>query len=149
MQSHSSREVDSLLTLAGQPMADNTQQSRRGRASSAWMRGVVLSPHGRQRFQSAKQQVESARNRGKWLTQKDLNERIGLSLNTLARILKRELGVDRQSLEILFQSFGLELLKTDHVSPIASVEALSSQPILSTTGITLSMLPCFMVVKPN
>ncbi|MEP0927352.1 MULTISPECIES: NB-ARC domain-containing protein [Cyanophyceae] len=91
------------------------------------MRGVVLSPHGWQRFQATKQQVEPEENWGKRLTQEDLNERTGLSLNTLARILKRELGDDRQSLEILFQSFELELLKTDHVSPIASVETLSSQ----------------------
>ncbi|MBD2115124.1 MULTISPECIES: NB-ARC domain-containing protein [Cyanophyceae] len=107
---------------------DKTQKPRRGRAPSARARGVVLSPHGWQRFQAAKQQVESDKNWGKRLTQEDLSERTGLSLNTLARILKRELGVDRQSLEILFQSFELELSKTDHISPIASVEALSGQP---------------------
>ena len=86
-----------------------------------------MSPQGWQRFQVAKQQVESGENWDKRLTQEDLNERTGLSLNTLARILKRKLGVDRQSLEILFQSFKLELTNTDYVSPIASGEALSSQ----------------------
>ncbi|HEY9658100.1 MAG TPA: NB-ARC domain-containing protein, partial [Allocoleopsis sp.] len=86
-----------------------------------------MSPHGWQRFQAAKQQVEAAENWGKRLTQEDLNECTGLSLNTLARILKRELGVDRQSLEILFQAFELELTNTDYVSPSASEEAFSSQ----------------------
>ncbi|MBW4527067.1 MAG: pentapeptide repeat-containing protein [Phormidium tanganyikae FI6-MK23] len=106
--------------------ADRKKSSRNG-ASSARVRGVILSPHGWQRFQAVKQQVESAENWGKRLTQEDLNERTGLSLNTLIRILKRELGVDRQSLEILFQSFELKLTKTDYVSPIASGESLSSQ----------------------
>ncbi|HEY9647110.1 MAG TPA: WD40 repeat domain-containing protein, partial [Chroococcidiopsis sp.] len=87
----------------------------------------MLSPQGWQRFQAVKQQLESEKNWGKRFTQEDLNERTGLSLNTLARILKRELGVDRQSLEILFQAFELELTKTDYLSPIASEETVSKQ----------------------
>jgi transcriptional regulator with XRE-family HTH domain len=79
-------------------------------------RGIVLSPQGWQRFQVAKQQAESAQSCGKHLTQEDLSERTGLSLNTLYRVLKRELGVDRQSLEYLFGAFGLELTKADHTS---------------------------------
>ncbi|WP_404790693.1 NB-ARC domain-containing protein [Altericista sp. CCNU0014] len=112
-------------------MTANSKKARRNGDSSARVRGVVLSPHGWQRLQEAKQQVESQANWGKRFTQEDLNERTGLSLNTLARILKRELGVDRQSLEILFQSFALELTKTDYVSPIASGEALSSPRVNS------------------
>ena len=108
-------------------MDANTKKSRSGRVTSGRARGVVLSPQGWQRFQAAKQQAESENNWNKRFTQEDLNERTGLSLATLARILKRELGVDRQSLEILFQSFALELAKTDYVSPIASGDALSSQ----------------------
>ncbi|PSB13457.1 hypothetical protein C7B76_19800 [filamentous cyanobacterium CCP2] len=108
-------------------MDANTKKSRSGRVTSGRARGVVLSPQGWQRFQAAKQQAESENNWNKRFTQEDLNERTGLSLATLARILKRELGVDRQSLEILFQSFGLELTNTDYVSPIASGTALSSQ----------------------
>jgi WD40 repeat protein len=112
-------------------MNANPQKARHSGGSSARVRGVVLSPQGWQRFQAAKQQVESQENWGKRFTQEDLNEHTGLSLNTLARILKRELGVDRQSLEILFQSFALELTKTDYVSPIASGEPLSSQRVNS------------------
>jgi transcriptional regulator with XRE-family HTH domain len=83
-------------------------------------RGIVLSPQGWQRFQVAKQQAESAQSCGKHLTQEDLSERTGLSINTLYRVLKRELGVDRQSLEYLFGAFGLELTKADHLSMIAT-----------------------------
>jgi hypothetical protein len=49
-----------------------------------------------QRFQTAKQQVESEETWGKRFTQEDLNDRTGLSLNTLACIFKRELGVECQ-----------------------------------------------------
>jgi len=108
-------------------MDANAKKSKHSRVASARVRGVILSPHGWQRFQAAKQQAESEETWGKRFTQEDLNERTGLSLNTLARIFKRELGVDRQSLEILFQAFGLELTKTDYVSPIASGESLESQ----------------------
>ncbi|MBD2067800.1 pentapeptide repeat-containing protein [Leptolyngbya sp. FACHB-671] len=108
-------------------MDANAKKSKHSRVASARARGVILSPHGWQRFQVAKQQAESEEIWGKRFTQEDLNERTGLSLNTLGRIFKRELGVDRQSLEILFQALGLELTKTDYVSPIASGESLESQ----------------------
>lgn len=108
-------------------MDANAKKSTRSRVASARVRGVILSPIGWQRFQTAKQQVESEETWGKRFTQEDLNDRTGLSLNTLGRIFKRELGVDRQSLELLFQAFGLELTKTDYVSPIASGESWESQ----------------------
>ena len=88
---------------------------------------MTLSPQGWQRFQRAKQQRESEETWGKHLTQEDLSDRTGLSLNTLTRIFKRELGVDRQSLEHLFRAFGLELAKADHASLIASGEESESQ----------------------
>jgi WD40 repeat protein/transcriptional regulator with XRE-family HTH domain len=107
-------------------MDTNAQKSRRSGASSARVRGVILSPHGWQRFQTAKQQAELQENWGKRFTQEDLNERTGLSLNTLARITKRELGVDRQSLELLFQAFGLDLTKADFTPPITANEAAAT-----------------------
>jgi AraC-like DNA-binding protein len=73
----------------------NADKSRQG--SPGRVRGVILSPQGWQRFQVAKQEVESEEAWGKHLTQEDLSDRTGLSLNTLYRVLKRELGVDRQS----------------------------------------------------
>jgi transcriptional regulator with XRE-family HTH domain len=90
-------------------------------------RGIVLSPQGWQRFQVAKQQAESDEIWGKHFTQEDLSDRTGLSLNTLYRVLKRELGVDRQSLEYLFGAFGLELTKVDHISAITTGEESDSR----------------------
>lgn len=91
------------------------------------MRGVILSPIGWQRFQAAKQQAESEEISGKHFTQENLSDRTALSINTLTRIFKREQGVDRQSLEYLFQAFGLELTTADFTSPTAPEEDLLSQ----------------------
>ncbi|WP_373542855.1 hypothetical protein [Chamaesiphon sp.] len=74
---------------------NNSKLSKSSNGSSAHgrERGIVLSPQGWQRFQVAKQQTESAQHWGKHLTQEDLSDRTGLSINTLYRVLKRELGV--------------------------------------------------------
>jgi WD40 repeat protein/transcriptional regulator with XRE-family HTH domain len=109
------------------PMDSHEAKSRQDHTALGRVRGVTLSPQGWQRFQMAKQQGESEETWGKHFTQEDLSDRTGLSLNTLARIFKRELGVDRQSLEHLFQAFGLELAKADHTSPIALGEEPTSQ----------------------
>lgn len=101
-------------------MDANATKSKRKRSTHGRVRGIVLSPHGWQRFQAAKQKAESQETWGKRFTQEDLSDRTRLSLNTLARIFKRELGVDRQSLELLFQAFGMELTQTDYVTPITS-----------------------------
>ncbi|OUL31546.1 hypothetical protein BV372_20110 [Nostoc sp. T09] len=106
-------------------MDSNPSKSERGRSTSFRVRGVILSPQGWQKLQTAKQQAESNETWGKRFTQEDISDRTGLSLNTLARIFKRELGVDRQSLEYLFRAFGLELTKTDLRSPALSEETES------------------------
>jgi hypothetical protein len=73
-------------------MNSNSSKSGRGRSTSGQVRGVILSLQGWQRFQTAKQQAESDETWGKHFTQEDLSDRTELSLNTLARIFKRELG---------------------------------------------------------
>jgi WD40 repeat protein/transcriptional regulator with XRE-family HTH domain len=106
-------------------MDSNSSKTKRGRSTSSRVRGAILSPQGWQKFQTAKQQAESDETWGKRFSQEDLSDRTGLSLNTLARIFKRELGVDRQSLEYLFRAFGLELTQADLTSPASSQETLS------------------------
>jgi AraC-like DNA-binding protein len=90
--------------------------NKNGSYARARMRGVILSPIGWQRFQAAKQQAELEEIWGKHFTQENLSARTALSINTLSRIFKREQGVDRQSLEYLFQAFGLELTTADFTS---------------------------------
>jgi AraC-like DNA-binding protein len=75
-------------------MDSNPSKSGRGRSTSFRVRGVILSPQGWQKFQTAKQQAEVNETWGKHFTQEDLSDRTGLSLNTLARIFNRELGSD-------------------------------------------------------
>ncbi|MBW4565596.1 MAG: pentapeptide repeat-containing protein [Mojavia pulchra JT2-VF2] len=106
-------------------MDSNSSKTRRGRSTSSRVRGAILSPQGWQKFQTAKQQAESDETWGKRFSHEDLSDRTGLSLNTLARIFKRELGVDRQSLEYLFRAFGLELTQADLTSPTSSQETES------------------------
>ena len=103
-------------------MDSNLSHSSNSSSAHGRSRGIVLSSQGWERFQVAKQQTESTQSCGKRLTQEDLSDRTGLSINTLYRVLKRELGVDRQSLEYLFGAFGLELTKADHTLAIAIVE---------------------------
>jgi WD40 repeat protein/transcriptional regulator with XRE-family HTH domain len=102
-----------------------SSKSRRTATLSKRVRGVILSPQGWLRFQTAKQQAEADETWGKHFTQEDLSDRTGLSLNTLARIFKREQGVDRQSVEYLFRAFGLELTQAELTSPVASEETES------------------------
>jgi transcriptional regulator with XRE-family HTH domain len=111
-------------SISSELLMNNFKHSKSSNGSSAHgrERGIVLSPQGWQRFQVAKQQAESEEIWGKHFTQEDLSDRTGLSLNTLYRVLKRELGVDRQSLEYLFGAFGLELTKVDHISAITTGE---------------------------
>ncbi len=104
----------------------NASKSRNGNAAVGRVRGVILSPIGWQRFHTAKQQAEVEETWGKHFTLENLRDRTVLSLNTLSRIFKRELGVDRQSLEYLFQAFGLELTTADFTSPTTSGEESES-----------------------
>ena len=108
-------------------MDSNVSKSRKDSTAYGRVRGVILSPEGWQRFQAAKQRAEAEEILGKHFTQEDLSDRTGLSLNTLYRVLKRELGVDRQSLEYLFRAFGLELTKADFVSSISLGEESESR----------------------
>jgi WD40 repeat protein len=104
----------------------NASKSRNGNAAVGRVRGVILSPHGWQRFQVAKQEAEAEETEGKHFTQEDVRDRTTLSLNTLSRIFKRQHGVDRQSLEYLFRAFGLELKTADFTSATALGEESES-----------------------
>jgi WD40 repeat protein/transcriptional regulator with XRE-family HTH domain len=112
-------------------MRDDGREPQKTRRNNAThrdrKRGVILSPLGWQRFQSAKQQAEVEESWGKHFTQQDLSDRTALSFNTLSRIFKREQGVDRQTLEYLFQAFGLELTTADFTSPTTSGEQPETQ----------------------
>ncbi len=80
-------------------------------------RGVILTIQGLQKLQAAKTQAEMEDNSGRRYTLEVMSERTNLSVDTLMKILKCELGVDKQSLKFFFQAFGLDLEKNDYYLP--------------------------------
>lgn len=80
-------------------------------------RGVILTTQGWERFQAAKMQIEFRDNAGDRFTQEELSERMGLSLTTISKVLRRSAAVDEQSLQRAFRAFGLELNKDDYTRP--------------------------------
>ena len=78
---------------------------------SSRKRSVILTPQGWQKLQQAKQQSEIEQKLGKRYTLEELSELAGLDPDTLAKVLEREKGVDKRSLDRFFQAFNLELAK--------------------------------------
>ncbi|BAZ70773.1 WD-40 repeat-containing protein (plasmid) [Fischerella sp. NIES-4106] len=75
-------------------------------------RGLILTPDGLQKLQSAKLACESNENFGTRYTLEDLSERIGINTATISKVLSREGGVDKRTLELFFQAFNIEFDKT-------------------------------------
>ncbi|HEY9708329.1 MAG TPA: AAA-like domain-containing protein, partial [Oculatellaceae cyanobacterium] len=84
-----------------------TEQPRR-------KRGVVLSVQGWQRLDAAKQKSEIQENSGNSYTLEDLSIRTQLSPNTLTRVQRRKVPVDRYTLERYFSAFNLTLSPQDY-----------------------------------
>jgi len=80
-------------------------------------RGVILSLQGLQKLQEAKHQIEIQENDGARFTLEELSYRTQLAPFTVSKVLAREEGVDKQSLEYFFRAFGLELTKSDYCKP--------------------------------
>ncbi len=83
-------------------------------------RGVILSPVGWQRLQSAQAQTERETNKGQSYTLEDLNEITGLSPHTLTKIRRRKAPVDKRSLEDYFIAFNLTLTPSDYLKPTSA-----------------------------
>ena len=80
-------------------------------------RGVVLTNIGLQKLQSAKRKAEIWENEGDRYTFEELSYRTGLSPITVAKVLNRETGADKQSLLVCFSAFGLILTEEDYTKP--------------------------------
>lgn len=77
-------------------------------------RGVILTLQGWQRLEAAKRQSEIQENAGNPYTLEALSERTRLSINTLIKIRRRQVAVDRQSLEGYFSALNLTLGLSDY-----------------------------------
>lgn len=58
-------------------------------------RGVLLTPQGFKKLQTAKSEKESYENNGNRYTLEDLSDRTGLSVDTWMKVLKSEAAVDQ------------------------------------------------------
>ena len=99
-------------------------------------RGVILSPEGWQRLQSAQAQAEREANHRHPYTLEDLNEITGLSPHTLTKIRRRKTPVDKRSLEDYFSAFNLNLTTSDYLKPttVTPIQKESVIPIQQDWG---------------
>ncbi|NER80494.1 MAG: hypothetical protein F6K42_13140, partial [Leptolyngbya sp. SIO1D8] len=94
-------------------MASSRKRSKR-------RRGVVLSPEGWQRVQAAQQASELSQNGGNPYTIEQLVVLTGLSTNTLGRLRSSHTPVDRQTIKVYFETFGLTLTPADCSLPASN-----------------------------
>ncbi|GAB4199905.1 MAG: hypothetical protein Fur006_51000 [Coleofasciculaceae cyanobacterium] len=80
-------------------------------------RSVILTPHGWKKLQDARRESEIWENDGERYTLETLSERTGLGVGTIAKVLAREEGVDKQTIERFFSAFNLELDKDHYCRP--------------------------------
>ncbi|MGM3305413.1 eIF2A-related protein [Anabaena sp. WFMT] len=80
-------------------------------------RGVVLTRQGYQRLQKAQQEWENRENYGVTYTIEALSELTQLDPATVSKVLHREMGVDKRTLERFFRVFNLELCQSDYAKP--------------------------------
>ncbi|MEA5507308.1 NB-ARC domain-containing protein [Halotia wernerae UHCC 0503] len=79
-------------------------------------RGVALTPKGLQKIQEAKLKSEAKENFGNRYTLEEMSVRSGLYTGTISKVLNREGGVDKHTLEKLFSAFNLKIDKSDYLS---------------------------------
>ncbi|NET24944.1 WD40 repeat domain-containing protein [Okeania sp. SIO1I7] len=77
-------------------------------------RGVILTSEGWDKLNNAKQVQESQENSVKPYTIESLSEITRLDPTTISKVLRREVGVDKRTLDRFFRSFGLELNQSDY-----------------------------------
>ncbi|MFN6498574.1 MAG: AAA-like domain-containing protein [Nostoc sp. DedQUE01] len=82
------------------------------------LRGVIVSDSGWQRLQAAKQQAVFQNTTGQLDSLEEISQRTGLNYNTLIKVHRREIAVDRSTLETYFRSFGLMLEPSDYLRDV-------------------------------
>lgn len=86
-------------------------------------RGILLTPEGIAKLQAARNEVEWQENQGQPFTLEQLNERTGLSVDTLSKLNAQDSKVDKQTLKIYFEAFNLKLAPEDYYYPSDSSSA--------------------------
>jgi WD40 repeat protein len=80
-------------------------------------RGIILTSEGLKKLQEARLESESQENFGERYTFEQLSERTkGLDINTIRRIFDCQQGVDKRTLEKIFEAFRVELTESCYSS---------------------------------
>jgi WD40 repeat protein len=79
-------------------------------------RGVALTPKGLEKLQEAKRKSEAEENFGNRYTLEEISARSGLYTGTISKVINREGGVDKRTIEDLYKAFNLNLEKNDYLS---------------------------------
>ncbi|MBF2048710.1 MAG: AAA-like domain-containing protein [Elainella sp. C42_A2020_010] len=104
-------------------------------------RGFILTTSGYQRIQKAQHQARLINNRGAAYTLEELAKQTSLSQNTVLKIQQRKIAVDRSSLAIYFNAFGLILQSDDYMRTPAlytNYDLISSSGVDQTGSILFS-----------
>ena len=111
------------------------------RQRSKRQRGVILSPVGWQRLQEAQEKSEKEASHRHSFTLEELNETTGLSPHTLTKIRRRQIPVDKRSLEDYFSAFNLTLTTSDYFKPTSAtpIQKESVIPIQQDWGETIDV----------
>ncbi|BAZ49969.1 WD-40 repeat-containing protein [Nostoc sp. NIES-4103] len=91
-------------------------------------RGVVLTARGLQKLQEAKRMSEANDNYGNSYTLEEMSTLTGLYSSTISKVINREGGVDKKTLEKLFLVFNSELDKTDYLNSTTRVDWGNATP---------------------
>ncbi|MBP5971805.1 NACHT domain-containing protein [Brasilonema sp. CT11] len=79
-------------------------------------RGVALTNKGLQKLQDAKRKSETKENFGNSYTLEEMSTLSGLYSSTISKVLNREAGVDKKSIEKLFSVFSVKIDKIDYLN---------------------------------
>lgn len=90
-------------------------------------RGVVLTPQGLKKLQTAKSEAEHHENNERRYTLEELNIRTGLDPDTLMRVFNCETGVDKRTLDRCFRAFNLLLEQSDYDLPTIQLESIEAR----------------------
>lgn len=90
-------------------------------------RGVILTPQGLKKLQTAKSEAERYENRDRRYTLEDLSIRTGLDPDTLMKVFTCETGVDKRTLNRCFRAFNLLLEQSDYDLPVPQIEGVEGR----------------------
>lgn len=125
-------------------MASNSSSQSK---SSRRQRGVILTPTGLERWKAAIRYFEATANDGRHCSLEELGDKIQIAPKTVAKVMKRQTNIDRRTLDLCFEAFGLQLQVQDYQTmPLANSETVASTEsvplIVPTAAVPIASTTC-------